>query len=64
MTTIFIIVSVVIILAYDIFAIAKWGVYESISYKIYGWSFKYPLIPFAGGLLAGHFWWPVEICSC
>lgn len=61
-TTIIIILVVAGLLIYDVFAIAKWGMHESVSYKIYDWSFKFPLIPFAFGLLMGHFFWPVEMC--
>jgi hypothetical protein len=33
------------------------GVEKSISCTVYAWSKAYPIIPFAVGVLMGHFFW-------
>lgn len=59
-TFLFTILSVVLILAYDGVAIYMDGTKASISYLIITSSYKFPIIPFLGGFLCGHFWWPIR----
>ncbi len=33
---------------------------DTISEVIQGLAFRYPLLPFAAGVLAGHFFWPLR----
>lgn len=51
----FVIGSVVLIGTYDVFIFSRKGLKGTISHLIYSQSFKYPIIPFAFGLLMGHF---------
>jgi hypothetical protein len=56
--TITILVLAVIFLAlYDIYALIRYGNSATISYIIYTNSKKYPIIAFAMGVIAGHFFW-------
>jgi hypothetical protein len=56
--TAFVIISaLVILLAYDLYAVLSGGFSATISWVIYQASLKYPIIPFAGGVVCGHFWW-------
>ena len=58
--TITVLVSVaVLLLMYDIFVIARYGVKQSISYVVYSLSRQYPIIPFAFGFLMGHLFFPI-----
>jgi peptidoglycan/LPS O-acetylase OafA/YrhL len=44
-------------LLYDIYAYIKLGDGNTISEIIWRYSKDYPILPFLGGLLAAHFWW-------
>lgn len=59
-TLIIIAVTIVVLLAWDVYAILMGGTEASISSIIITSSYKFPLIPFFGGLLAGHFWWRMK----
>lgn len=61
-TTIFIIIATSLILGFTAYQGYTKGVEHTISYKMVVWSKKYPLIPFAWGLLMGHFFFPVASC--
>lgn len=55
--TILIVILVVVLLgAYDVFALCEWGVSATISHQIILWSHSYPIIAFLFGLLIGHFY--------
>jgi len=57
-TITFIVITTLIILAYDGFALYKSKKTEyTISYIILKASLKNPIIPFVFGLLMGHFFW-------
>lgn len=47
----------VLIAVYDIIAGASGGQLHSASAVIRDWSARYPLLPFAGGVLVGHLFW-------
>ena len=57
MTTLVIIVALTLLLAYDLYALYKGGMKNTISWVIYSASLKYPVIPLAAGILMGHFFW-------
>jgi uncharacterized oligopeptide transporter (OPT) family protein len=57
MTMIFTVAVLGIILIYDGYIMIKGGTEASISYLIITASYSYPLIPFFGGMIVGHFWW-------
>lgn len=49
-----VIVSVIVIIAYDICAAIWGGRHETVSGIIWDWSAKHPVLPFAAGFLCGH----------
>lgn len=51
----FILAAVIIIIGYDAFVMYKAGNTATISHFMYTEAFKVPAIPFAWGLLMGHF---------
>lgn len=61
-TEIFMIVAVVLIAGFDVFAFARWGGNFTISTITWNVAQKYPIIPFAVGVLAGHLFWQMG-CS-
>ena len=52
-------IAVALVLAYDVFALLKWGAGSTVSVAVWNFSKLYPIIPFAGGMLASHFWFSV-----
>lgn len=64
-TSIFLIATVAIWIAFDVWIYFRSGYNETISAKIYFAGIKFPFIPFCGGGLAAHFWWPmvIEVCN-
>lgn len=61
-TAIVLIVSVILLLLYDLFAVIKWGGDFTISWQIWTFSKLYPIIPFLMGVVIGHMLW-VQNCS-
>lgn len=57
-TTWVIVASVVILVAYDIYAYRKKGWGNTISEVVATNSLRHPMIPFLVGVLMGHFFWP------
>lgn len=53
--------TVAVAIVYDIYAMSKEGFKATISWQIYSKSQKYPIIPFAFGVLMGHLFW-TQIC--
>jgi hypothetical protein len=53
----FIIAILCIGAAWDVYVESQWGSQATISYQIQSAAFKYPIIPMAFGVLAGHFFW-------
>jgi hypothetical protein len=62
--TLWVVISVVcVVLAYDVWALAKGGVKASISYMIImDWTRRYPALSFAVGFICGHLFWPLSTC--
>lgn len=56
-TDIIIGLTVVGLLAYDLYAYLKGGIDFTISWQVIQASKNWPLIPFFFGLLMGHFFW-------
>ena len=56
-TKLLIVLAVVLIIAYDVFAYASGGVEATISRVVLGWSRSNPIIPFGVGVIAGHLFW-------
>lgn len=52
------ILTVAVLLAYDVLAIRGSGPEASISYVLRDWSRREPAIPFALGFALGHILWP------
>ena len=53
----FILIAVVAIIVYDFVAIANGGKDASISQYLIDWSYQYPVMPFAFGIVCGHLFW-------
>lgn len=60
----FVVLSVLIVGGYDVYAIIQGGTEASISFMVYQWSYKYPIFTFAcgffPGVLVGHFFWRIR----
>ena len=56
-TVIFIVTSLVVIVAYDVWAVIAGGIESTISEVVWSWSIRRPIIPFAAGIVCGHFFW-------
>ena len=63
-TSVFLIATVAIWIAFDVWIYFRSGYNETISAKIYFAGIKYPFIPLAVGCLLGHFFWPMVIEVC
>lgn len=57
LTAIFIGVAILIIAAYDVYAILAGGSEASISHTMILWSYKYPVFTFMMGFVMGHLFW-------
>ena len=60
-TGIFMIVVTALILIYDLVVYLGWGGYTTISDIMLTYGRKIMMIPFAWGVLMGHFFWPQTI---
>ena len=47
-----------LIAAWDIFAVTRLSWQDTVSFVIAEWSVRFPVLPFALGMLAGHIFWP------
>jgi len=61
-TKLVILFTTVALVAYTIFVGLKFGPQATISVQIYELSRRFPIIPFAFGVLAGHIFWPLATC--
>lgn len=59
-TKIFILVALVSILGYDFYVFNVGGTEATISWVIFEWSYKYPLIPLFTGFILGHLFWQMK----
>lgn len=60
MTIWFIILIIVLIAGYDVFAIYKGGTEASISQRLIIWSYDYPAFTFLFGFAMGHLFWRLK----
>jgi hypothetical protein len=58
-TIAFIVACTFLIIAYDIYAVLAGGIDGTVSAVIFDYSREYPIIPFAFGIMAGHFFFDV-----
>lgn len=42
---------------WDVIAVVRWGPTGTISHSIREWSKRHPVVAFALGVLAGHWFW-------
>jgi len=61
LTTIIVLLSVALLIGYDVLVIAKAGVGASISDVIQTAALQHPVIPFATGFLLGHLFWAQRV---
>lgn len=59
-TVIVIVLAILGLIAWDIYAVIKGGNKATISYIIATTAKRWPLIAFVFGLLMGHFFFPVD----
>ena len=56
-TAIFILLTILAIAAWDVYAIVLGGHEVSISHTMIEWSYKYPIFTFLMGVVMGHLFW-------
>jgi hypothetical protein len=54
------IMALMCLLAYDLFAVYRFGYDGTISLVVFTMSKAYPVIPFLAGLVCGHLFFPIE----
>jgi hypothetical protein len=52
-----------ILIAYDVVIIALRGYQATVSAFLLNFSKRFPIVPFAGGVLIGHLFWP-NLAGC
>jgi hypothetical protein len=57
LTVLFIVLTVLVIAGWDVYAIMTGGVESSISHTMIEWSYKYPIFTFMMGIICGHLFW-------
>ncbi len=60
-TSMVILLLIVIVAVYDVYAIAKGGTEASISHTLRVWAHKYIALPFSFGFVCGHLFWPISL---
>lgn len=61
MTAAVIVFTIFALITYDIIAVVRGGFENTISWLIFSSAKLYPIIPFAAGVLCGHFFWS-QVC--
>lgn len=56
-TRIFILVIIAAIIIYDVYIAIVGGTGTTISHEMIIWAYKYPIFPFAMGIVFGHLFW-------
>ncbi len=54
----FILFIVALVTVYDVWTLVRRGYNTTISWTLYAWATRWPIIPFALGVLAGHLFFP------
>lgn len=52
--------TLVCLLGYDLFAVYKFGYDGTISLVVFTLAKAYPIIPFLAGIVVGHLFFPIE----
>ncbi len=52
--------TIVVLALYDVYAFTEGGTEGTISHLLMTWGYNYPMVPFVGGVLVGHFWWRIR----
>ncbi len=47
-----------IIIVYDVWTLSARGYNTTISWNLYAMAMRFPIVPFALGIVAGHLFWP------
>lgn len=56
-TVIFIAITLIAIIGYDVWAIIAGGKEASISWTMIKWSYEFPMFSFLTGFVCGHLFW-------
>jgi hypothetical protein len=59
-TAAFLVVLLLAVGAWDVYAEFRWGSRATVSNVLHGWVQDYPIIALVFGLLAGHICWPLK----
>ncbi len=51
-------VILAVIIIYDVWTLTKRGYNTTISWNLYVMAIRFPIVPFAIGVVAGHLFWP------
>ena len=57
MTYIFVLITIVVVTVYDVYAMLAGGTESSISWIMIDWAYRYPLFPLITGIIMGHLFW-------
>jgi uncharacterized integral membrane protein len=55
-----VLMALVLILAYDLFAVYAYGFDATVSVVVFTLAKAAPIIPFLAGVVVGHLFWPIE----
>jgi hypothetical protein len=56
----FVLVAIILIALYDIWAYSAGGTKSTISWLMYTWSHEHPAFSFAMGFVMGHLFWQMK----
>lgn len=59
-TLIFVILVIVAIVVYDVWAITHGGTEGTVSYLLHDWAYEYPIFTFSMGVVMGHLFWQMR----
>lgn len=59
-TRMVLLMTLVCLLGYDLFAVYKFGYEGTISLVVFTMAKSYPIIPFLAGVVVGHLFFPIE----
>ena len=60
-TRIFILLTIIVVLGYDVFAVYNGGTEASVSWQIAVYAYKVPAFTFAVGFVCGHLFWQMNM---
>jgi hypothetical protein len=59
-TRLVLLMTLVALLAYDLFAVYRFGYEGTISLVVFTMAKSFPIIPFLAGVVVGHLFFPIE----